>query len=242
MASCQTSTLFIDIGDVLCDWTPPRNFSIDPKLFSELRNSQTWYEYNCGHISEDECFSRLAKEYDVSHADLKSAISAARDSQHQNDEVVAAIKDLKIRRSDMCVYAISNISKPDFEILRSKPFHWDLFDGIFTSWECGMCKPELRFYRHVLGSTKTRAKDAIFIDDKLSNVIAAQSSGFKEAILFDDIYNVKRKLLNIIENPVLRGKNWLRANAMQYYSETQSGIKIADNFSQLLILEVTADR
>ncbi|GME58528.1 putative had-like protein [Neofusicoccum parvum] len=241
MAEAPVKTIIFDIGDVLCSWVPPTTLSINPKLLKEFRNSPTWYEYNCGRIGQDECFAQLATQGGVSATDVTSAFQLARDSQAQNDGVVAAIRELRAAHPDLRVYAMSNISAPDWEILRNKAFDWDIFDRVFTSCEAGMCKPELRFYRHVLKATETAANEAVFVDDKSDNVIAAQSLGFREAIIFDDAANVRRKLLNVLEDPARRGRDWLLRQAKKLHSETDSGAVVPDNFSQLLTYELMGD-
>lgn len=241
MADTPVKTIIFDIGDVLCRWVPPKTLTINPRLLKEFRNSPTWYEYNCGKIGQEECFERLATQGGVSAADVTSAFQLARDSQAQNDHVVAAIRELRAAHPHLRVYAMSNISQPDWEILRAKAFDWDIFDRVFTSCEAGMCKPELRFYRHVLKATETAPSEAVFVDDKSDNVIAAQSLGFREAIVFDDAANVRRKLLNVLEDPARRGKEWLQRQAKQFHSETDTGVAVPDNFAQLLILELTGD-
>lgn len=241
MAEAPIKTIIFDIGDVLCNWAPPRTPTVGPKLFKEFYNSHTWYEYDCGKISEDECFAQLAAQGGVSAADVAAAFVMARNSLEQNDGVVAAIRELRAAHPSLCVYAMSNISRPDWEFLRRKPFGWDVFDRIFTSCEAGMRKPELRFYHHVLKEAETVPHETVFVDDQTDNIVAAQSLGFRETILFDDAANVRRKLLNLLENPVQRGREWMSGNAEKVCSETEKGDIIHDNFSQLLTCEVMKD-
>ncbi|XMA14738.1 hypothetical protein WAI453_007529 [Rhynchosporium graminicola] len=237
----QVNSIVFDIGDVLCSWSPPAGLPIQPKLIKEFRSSPIWYEYNSGRIGQDECYSRLASCYGVSSNDINTAFDMARDSQEQNSSVVANIKELRATYPDILVYAMSNISKPDWQILKSKAFDWDIFDRIFTSWETGMCKPELRFYRHVLNEGKASPSQMIFVDDKAENVLAAKSVGFYDGIVFDNAENVHRKLLNLLADPVERGREWLLANASKLHSETSTGVIVPDNFGQLLTYEVTGD-
>lgn len=71
----------------------------------------------------------------------------AHDSLVANDEFVRFIRELKEDSGEsLRVYAMSNISKPDYEVLRTMSSHWDVFDGVFTSGEVGMRKPDVRFF------------------------------------------------------------------------------------------------
>ncbi|KAF4538114.1 Had-like protein [Lasiodiplodia theobromae] len=241
MAGPPVKTIIFDLGDVLCRWKPPTNLSVDPKLLKEFRNSPTWYKYDCGEIGEDECFSQLAGHGNVPVEDVKIAFQQARDSQAQNDKVVETITELRAAHPDLKIYAMSNISRPDWEILRGKDFNWNIFDRVFTSSEAGMCKPELRFFHHVLKQIQMAPSEAVFVDDKLENVIAAQSVGFRETIVFVDVPNMRRALLNVLEDPVRRGRDWLRREAGHLYSETDTGVVVPDNFAQLLTYELTGD-
>jgi FMN phosphatase YigB (HAD superfamily) len=135
---------------------------------------------------------------------------------------------------------MSNISKPDYDVLRTKAADWDVFDSVFASGEVGMRKPDLCFYKHVLQAIDARPEEVIFVDDKLENVISARSLGIC-AIQFKDATSLARTLENLLGNPILRGKNFLSKNARKMDSITDTGVEIKDNFAQLLILEATQD-
>lgn len=235
------TAIFLDIGDVLCSWKCTPEFPIQPKLLKEFRTSSIWQDYNCGRFGQDECYSRLADHYSVSIDDIATSFELARASQGQNDEVVAFIEELKAVHPALRVYAMSNISGPDWEVLHAKPFNWEIFDHVFTSCEAGMCKPELRFYRHVLAKAGCDPSDAVFVDDKAENVLAAKSVGFRDGIVFGKADEVRRRLLALLGDPVERGRAWLRSNAGQLYSETSTGVVVPDNFGQLMLHELMKD-
>lgn len=242
MVSLEPVTaIVLDIGDVLCSWKPASELPIQPKLLKEFRASSIWQEYNCGRIGQDECYSRLAARYGVSADDITTAFDLARASQGQNDEVVAFIQELKAAHAGLRVYAMSNISAPDWKILRAKAFNWEIFDRVFTSCEAGMCKPELRFYRHVLAEAGIDPRQAVFVDDKAENVLAAKSVGFRDGIVFEQAEEVRRRLLNLLSDPARRARAWLRAHAGQLHSETNTGVVVPDNFGQLLVHELMND-
>ncbi|KAK8062625.1 Haloacid dehalogenase-like hydrolase-domain-containing protein [Apiospora hydei] len=235
------NTIILDIGDVLCSWEPSSALPIQPKLLKEFRTSPIWREYNCGLLSQDECYARLATHYGIPFDDITTAFDLARASQGQNDDVVGFIRELRASHPDLRVYAMSNISRPDWEILQAKAFDWDIFDFVFTSSEAGMCKPELRFYQHVLSAANITASEAVFVDDKAENVLAAKSLGFREGIVFDKAEMVREKLLALLEDPVVRSRQWLRAHARNLHSETSTGVVVPDNFGQLLVYELMED-
>lgn len=98
-----------------------------------------------------------------------------------------------------------------------------------------MIKPELGYYSHVLKSLNiTDPSSAIFVDDKVVNVTAAQSFGL-HGILFESAPSVLRQLRNKLFDPVARGREYLRKNARSHFSQVENGTDIRDVFSQFLI-------
>ena len=67
----------------------------------------------------------------------------------------------------------------------------------------------------------------IFVDDKLENVLTAQSFGM-HGIIFDDQENVIRQLKNISGDPVSRGRNFLASRKRQFTSVSSNNIEFED--------------
>lgn len=155
--------------------------------------------------------------------------------------MISAIHELKEEYGDrLSVYAMSNISKEDYDVLKTKNADWTIFDRIFTSGHAGMRKPDLGFYRYVLEEIQTSAQSAVFVDDKFENVFSARSLGMT-GIVFDTTNNVIRSLRNLCGDPVERAKQYLMSNAKQMHSVAENGMVIRDNYAQLLLLEATHD-
>ncbi|EDR07797.1 uncharacterized protein LACBIDRAFT_297963 [Laccaria bicolor S238N-H82] len=112
--------------------------------------------------------------------------------------MVELIRELKLGRR---VNAMSNISAPDWEVLRTKGADWDIFDGVFTSAAAGKRKPNLDYYRHILKVTGADPKHTIVIDDKLENLVTARSLGIA-TILYGTFENTERALRNLCSNPI----------------------------------------
>ena len=238
----RCKTIIMDLGDVLFTWSATTKTSISGGTLRRILSSMTWYEYECGLISEEVCYGRVAEQFSLLPAEVAEAFSQARESLQANDAMISVIRELKAA-SDQAVrvYAMSNISKEDYAVLSKMPADWAIFDRIFISGEAGMRKPNLKFYQHVLDATQTDPSDAIFVDDRIENIISARSIGI-HGIVFDNTVNVSRALRNLLGNPVQRGKDFLSRNARQHRSVAKGSIQIQDNFAQLLILEATNDR
>jgi hypothetical protein len=129
----------------------------------------------------------------------------------------------------------TNIARHDFTYLKSILSDWTLFDGVYTSFDAGMIKPELGFYNHVLGDLGlTDPRSAIFVDDKVANVSAAQSFGI-QGMVFESADALMRQLRNRLFDPVMRARQYMEANALNHYSQIENGSTIRDVFSQFLI-------
>ncbi|KAG1723184.1 HAD-like domain-containing protein [Suillus paluster] len=220
------TTLIFDIGDAL------RN----------ILSSSPWIDYERGKISQAECYARVGGEFSIDPTEVGRAFADARDSLQSNEDLISVIRHLKARSNGMLrVFAMSNISAPDYEDIRNKLADWSLFDDIFTSAGVGERKPTLGFYKAVLSSTGADPSRTIFVDDKTENVLSARSLGMR-GIIFDDNRKVIRALYNLLGEPVERGREYLTLNAKKLQSVTDTGILLRDNFAQLLILEATHDR
>ena len=128
-----TAAVF-DLGDVLFTWSSSTPKSPLPSnTLKNILRSFHWFEYEKGNLTEDQVYSLVAQEFNVAASDVKGAFEAARDSLKSNPKLLDVIKEL--RESGLAIYAMSNISAPDWAVLSTKatPKEWALFDRVFTS-------------------------------------------------------------------------------------------------------------
>ncbi|TFK44736.1 Haloacid dehalogenase-like hydrolase-domain-containing protein [Crucibulum laeve] len=245
--SIEYSTIVFDLGDVLFRWSPETKTSISSRTLRAIISSPTWFNYERGRLSEGDCYAAVGKEFSLEPEEIKKAFQQARDSLVANHDLIDLIRELKAEsRGRLRVFAMSNISLPDWEVLRTKPADWSIFDQVFTSGAAGERKPNLGFFRSVTEKADLDPRHTIFVDDKLENVLSARSLGF-HGIVFDNPVPVKRALRNLVGDPVTRGREFLEQNAGKLLSVTDSSEKreaviLEENFAQLLILEATNDR
>jgi FMN phosphatase YigB (HAD superfamily) len=241
MSFTKATTLILDLGDVLFSWSPHTETSIPPRMLKAILASPTWVDYECGLISQQDCYDRISNEFHIPSSEIAEAFDQARDSLQSNDEMLAFVRELKDQSDgQLRVFAMSNISRPDHEYLRTKPADWSLFDKVYTSADAGERKPNLGFYRHVLDDTAADPRSVVFVDDKPENVLSARSFGMR-GIVFDDQKRVFQAIRNAVQDPVHRARSYLQANAGLLHSVTSNGITLKENFAQLLILEATCD-
>lgn len=242
MKTPRVSALILDLGDVLLNWATTTKTSISGKIIKAIVSSHIWMDFERGRISENACYERAAKHFGVPLDSLTEAFMHSRDTLQSNEAFVTFLKDIKkALHGSLKIYAMSNMSKEDYNFLSGTILGWSIFDDVFTSGNTGLLKPDLGFYRYVLEATNTPPQAAVFIDDKVENTFSADSLGI-HGIVFDNNTNVIRKILNLVGDPVHRGKIFLARNAEQMRSVTESGVTIDDNFAQLLILSATKDQ
>jgi FMN phosphatase YigB (HAD superfamily) len=222
--------------------TPVTTTSISPKLLKQLISSTVWQEYECGRLSEDECYRLVGDKFSFDPGEVHQAILDARASLRPDDAFIRFIRELRGEEpGGLRIFAMSNISAPDYAVARGKPADWSIFERVFTSADAGMRKPDLCFYKFVLDEIKAEPSSVVFVDDRPENVLAARSLGIN-GIVFDNVERVRQALRNLVCDPVSRGTAFLENRAGRLESETNQGNNVVENFTQLLILEATRKR
>lgn len=235
------TTLLVDLGGLFMH--PQLDHKLTtPKSTVPLRrlmSSSIWMEYEVGKLTEEECFGQLADRYGFREEELANKIRHFRSTILYDNDMASIFRGIKAA-SRTQIILVSNISKPDYEALRERwdETFWSIFDHVFTSSMAGARKPSLRFYRHVLRSTRLVPHEAFVVDDRPENVLAAMSMGMRGTF---NMLDLSRTLKNFIENPVERGLAFIQRNAKKFHSTTQDGMIIEEVYAQMLILEVMQD-
>ncbi|EIM80888.1 HAD-like protein [Stereum hirsutum FP-91666 SS1] len=238
MSSVPTfDTLIFDLGDVLFTWAPDPLSPVTPTMMYRILRTTTWFNYERGDLSQIACYEQAARQMGVTVQDIASAFRAAQQTLTFRTSIVDIIRELRPGRK---IYAMSNMSAPDWQIVQARFSDWDIFDGVFVSAEVGTRKPDFGFYRHILEQTGADASRTIFIDDLVDNVLVARSFGMT-GIVYQDVSNLEQLLRCLCFDPVERAQAFMRANAKQHVSYTSDNQTIEENFTQLLILEATGD-
>ncbi|KAJ7609737.1 Haloacid dehalogenase-like hydrolase-domain-containing protein [Mycena polygramma] len=235
-------SIIFDLGDVLFNWSSDTKTQIPSTTFRQFLASATWFDYEKGNISENVCYDRLGSEFSLPPAEIQEALRQAHQSLRPDHDLLSFLRELKVESADgkLQIFAMSNISPSDYNALRTKHVDWEVFDRIFTSGEARERKPHLGFYNHIVRETNIDPQRAIFVDDKLDNVISARSLGFCGLVF--QRQDVRRALRNLLGDPVQRAREYLSRHAQRMESITDGGVVIEENFTQLLILELTSDK
>ena len=186
--------IIFDLGDVLFKWSLNTTTTISPRTLRSILNSPTWFDYERGRLGEADCYAIVSSEFDVSVEEVRRAFQDARNSLQTNHNLIHLIRELKAQYNrGLRIYAMSNISLPDWEVLRTKSIDWSIFDAVFTSSAAGERKPHLGFYRYVISATGLCPQRTIFVDNKFDNILSARSLGFC-GIMFEKEPAVRRAL------------------------------------------------
>jgi putative hydrolase of the HAD superfamily len=90
-----------------------------------------------------------------------------------------------LRNHGYRVAMLSNVTTPRAQFIRESGFY-DPFDPVVLSCEINVSKPHREAYKAFLGSAGAVPQQCLFIDNKQSNIDAAQKMGF-DTILFESI-------------------------------------------------------
>lgn len=197
------NTIIFDLGGVLIDWNP--KYVFDEHYF----NSMEKRDYFLTHI----CSLDWNEQQDAG----RSIVEATEERVKQFPDWEPAIRDYYGRWTDMLngpiadavdifrqlkesgkykLYALTNWQAGLFDIalVRYNFLHW--FDGRVVSGEEKIRKPFREFYQRLLDRYNTQPEEALFIDDNLRNVKAAEEMGIK-SIHFQNAKTLEAELLEL---------------------------------------------
>jgi 2-haloacid dehalogenase len=198
----KITTIIFDLGNVLIDWNPKYVFD---KLFDDEEKKKFFFENICTmEWNEMQDAGRPIKEATeelvAKHPDWRKYIEAYY-AQWKDmlggpiHDTVEIFRHLK-QSGKYKLYALTNWSAELFPYaLATYDFlHW--FDGRVVSGEEKMKKPEPKFYYVLLDRFQVTPEHALFIDDNLRNIKAAQEIGIN-AIHFTAPQQLKDELIRL---------------------------------------------
>lgn len=179
------NTIIFDLGGVLIDWNPMY-------VYKDYFETEEKRDYFFEHV----CTSEWNEEQDAG----RSIVEATQSLIAQFPDWEQPIRDYYGRWTDMLngpmqetveifrqlkesgkykLYALTNWQADLFNIalVRYNFLHW--FDGRVVSGEEKMRKPFPEFYQVLLNRYDVKPEEALFIDDNLRNVKAAEELGIK---------------------------------------------------------------
>lgn len=179
----KINTIIFDLGNVLIDWNP--DYVFDP-MFEDKERKKYFFQNICTmewNEMQDEgrSIKEATEELSIKHPDWKEYIEAYYGRWIDMlggpiQESVDIFRQLK-NTGKYKFYALTNWSAETFPhaLERYEFLHW--FDGRIVSGEEKMRKPNPEFYQVLLDRFQVRPEEALFIDDNLRNVQAAEALG-----------------------------------------------------------------
>ncbi len=195
------NTIIFDLGGVLIDWNP--GYVFDENYFESKEQRDFFFNNVCTadwNENQDAGYP-IAKATEEKLAEFPEWEKPIRDFYGRwvdmlggpIHETVDIFRTLK-QNSDLKFYALTNWSAETFPIAleRFDFLHW--FDGRVVSGEEKMRKPFPEFYQLLLNRYGVKPEEALFIDDNLRNVKAAEDLGIK-SIFYKEHSQLKDDLI-----------------------------------------------
>lgn len=177
--------IVFDVGNVLVRFDPwhiahkcfPERTA--DRLYDAVFKSGLWGIIDTGLMTN----GRLARLMcEAAHTDdMEDYFAVARllDTFYLHERALNASKWLpELKKMGKKLYYLSNYAEPAFVNTMSRHPFFQYFDGGVVSARENVCKPARRIYEILCERYGFSPKDALYIDDTLENVQAAQALGF----------------------------------------------------------------
>lgn len=192
--------IILDWGGVLIDNPVPGfmtycsdYFGLPNKVFTQA-TYEFYEDFAKGKITEDAFWEKLCARLNVAKPSVESLLTEAFERVYfERDDVISLVASLKDKGYKLAL--LSNTEKPMVDCFRRR--NYDFFDLTVFSCMEGVIKPDRKIYELTLNKLRINPHEAIFIDDKEENIIAAKAMGIN-AILFETPEKFKEKLLPLL--------------------------------------------
>ncbi|KAI8622937.1 HAD-like protein [Xylariaceae sp. FL1651] len=235
--------LVFDLGGVLLSWDRHTVTALSSSQFLTIMNSTAWHSLDRGLLTLGDACKKFGALLGEEPSVIKSAIDQAQESLVVNLPLVQTLLEVKAVNPELKLYVMSNISREHYKMVQKLGLPWTMFDHIFISGLEGMRKPDICFFQHVVQNTGFRPSEIVMIDDTAENICAARSVGMHGIFMDDEVTKSGSSLLNLLQDPLVRAKTFLRKNARNLHCsvEGNDGVVLKDNFVQLMIWELLGD-
>ncbi|MFR9523120.1 MAG: HAD family phosphatase [Rikenellaceae bacterium] len=192
-------TVIFDLGGVVVARNPQKVTEKFREFFSFLADKQMphfWEEYDRGAQTIDQTIDIISELRGYDREFCRATVRDAITMQEEIEPTAKLIAELHERGFRLLV--LSNMSLEFIEFIRKLPVY-QYFDGQVVSCEEHTVKPEARIYEILLERYGVDPSDALFVDDRQSNLDAAAAQGIN-TILFkrweaEESCNAIRKIL-----------------------------------------------
>lgn len=178
--------LIFDVGGVLVRTRDPgprerlaAKFNLSVRaLYGIAFGGDTWNQVQLGRIPYDEHWQVVGQRLGLAWPE---EVMAFRQSFFEGDKLDGEMIDLVLQLRDR--YKVALLSNAPGNLRRWIVEEWDLpadtFDAVVVSAEVGVMKPDPEIYHIALARLGVAPGEAIFVDDFVENVRAAQKLGLR---------------------------------------------------------------
>jgi putative hydrolase of the HAD superfamily len=195
--------VIFDFGRVISSQKPPSLFreyevhlKLAPGMINQIMfNSQAWQDALIGRLTAEGFWSAIGPELGL---DSREKIRDFRRRYHRDESINGGVINLIRQLCGRYKLAVLSNSPPglaewlsDWEIL-------DLFDVVFCSGDEGIIKPNPLAYHTTLKRLGVLPHEAVFVDDTIGHVQAAQKLGV-HGILFTTAEKLAPELTHLLD-------------------------------------------
>ena len=154
-------------------------------------------DFQKGKISESNFWKKIYENLEIPMSKSKILWNTVLEETYKsNDPVINIAKSLK--KQGYKIGYLSNTEMPAIDFFNKQ--NYDFLDVVVFSCIEGYVKPEKKIYEIILNRLGVQSEEAIFIDDKETNIEGAKKLGIN-TILFKDsnqlIHELKKFLINL---------------------------------------------
>ncbi|KAI0145410.1 HAD-like protein [Xylariaceae sp. FL1272] len=235
--------LVFDLGGVLLDWDRNSVSTLSARQFSTIIHSTAWHDLDRGHISLQEACVEFSKILGIEAHVIEMSLEEAQKSLIINASLVQTVVDVRASNKDLKLYAMSNISKEHFQVVKRLDLPWDIFEFVYVSGVEGKRKPDLCAFEHLVKKVGCTPDQLLLIDDTVENICAARSIGMHGMLVDNSFVRSGGALRNMFHDPGPRALAFLKSNAGRHHCtvEGHGDVILKDNFAPLMIWELTGD-
>ena len=178
----KIKNVIFDLGAVMFNWSPEKitenftdNVELQKRIQTQLYYHQDWMDFDCALITEKQAIKRASDRLEISIADAHELFKQTKESLTLISKTFDVLKEVKDR--NLKAYCLSNISPELFSYLHERHDLFELFDGIVTSGDEKIGKPNKRIFETLLTRYQLNSEESLFVDDSLANTTTAGELG-----------------------------------------------------------------
>ncbi|HMB00646.1 MAG TPA: HAD family phosphatase [Spirochaetota bacterium] len=175
------STIIFDIGNVIIRFKPEQDLRhryTGTELSFIRKNiilTDTWLNLDKGLLTNKTAIAEISRRFPSYKNIIKSFLTDCYETFTLIPATARVINSLKQRNYQLLL--LSNYHRKGFEEYLLKKDIFSLFDGGIISYKEGIIKPDPAIYQLLIMRYQFDPGKALFIDDTLENIAAAQDSG-----------------------------------------------------------------